>query len=108
MWSMQILATFVAAWAILNILTFGMFWIDKNAAINGVRRIPESTLLGPAFWGGSVGATLGQRFLRHKTVKEPFRSRLRLINALHVLLLIGACILAVIPGAPAHLLALIS
>ena len=80
----------IAVWAVVNIVTFASFWIDKNAAIRRDRSIPEATLLGLALSGGSVGAALGQRLLRHKTVKQPFRSQLFAIKVLHALLAIGA------------------
>ena len=43
----------------------------------------ESTLLIVALFGG-VGALLGQRLLRHKTRKEPFRTRLVGVVILHL------------------------
>lgn len=63
----------------VNLTTFLVFWWDKAAARAGRWRIQESTLLGLALAGGSLGAILAQRLLRHKTRKEPFRSLLNLI-----------------------------
>ena len=42
-----------------------------------------------ALLGGSVGALLAQQILRHKTRKEPFATKLRLIAFLHAVLLLG-------------------
>ncbi|MBD9371890.1 DUF1294 domain-containing protein [Rhizobium sp. ARZ01] len=64
---------------LLNLTTFLVFWWDKEAARAGEWRVQERTLLGLALVGGSLGAVLAQRLLRHKTRKEPFRSILRLI-----------------------------
>lgn len=64
---------------LVNVLTFLAFWQDKAAARAGEWRVPERTLLGLALVGGSIGAVLAQRLLRHKTRKEPFRSILALI-----------------------------
>jgi uncharacterized membrane protein YsdA (DUF1294 family) len=72
---------------LINTLTFGAFWWDKDAARKGEWRVPESRLLWLALIGGSPGAVLAQRFLRHKTRKEPFRTQLMLICAMHALAL---------------------
>lgn len=71
-------------WIALNAAAFTMFARDKWAAENGRWRIPESNLLLIAFIGGSIGAIAGQKMLRHKTRKEPFRSILFSIAALHL------------------------
>lgn len=60
----------------VNGAAFAAFWRDKRLARNGARRIPEKTLLWLAFAGGSIGAVTAQHLFRHKTRKEPFRSRL--------------------------------
>lgn len=70
--------------ALVNIAAFVAFALDKRAARNGAWRIREATLLHLAFIGGTPGALMGQRVLRHKTRKEPFRSRLLLICAFHI------------------------
>jgi uncharacterized membrane protein YsdA (DUF1294 family) len=73
----------LAAYLLLvNLTAFMAFASDKGRARRGDRRIAEHTLLALAAVGGGLGAALGQRLLRHKTRKEPFRSRLRLILAL--------------------------
>ena len=58
--------------AILNIVTFSVYGIDKNRAIEGTWRIPEKVLLMLAAVGGSIGAYLGMRFFHHKTLKPRF------------------------------------
>lgn len=74
---------------LINVITFFMFWWDKNAARKGNWRVSENRLLGLALIGGSIGAVAAQRFLRHKTRKEPFRSLLLRICALHITALIA-------------------
>jgi uncharacterized membrane protein YsdA (DUF1294 family) len=46
--------------------------------------VRESTLLLVALFGG-VGAWIGQHVLRHKTRKEPFRTRLGMVIAVHLI-----------------------
>lgn len=75
---------------IINIATWAAFADDKQRARQGAWRVPESLLLSLSFLGGSGGALLAQRLLRHKTRKEPFASDLRRIAMLHVSLLTAA------------------
>jgi uncharacterized membrane protein YsdA (DUF1294 family) len=67
----------------LNLLVFSIYFMDKQAARHGRRRISERTLLILALIGGSLGALAAQQLLRHKTRKEPFRSILAAILILH-------------------------
>ncbi|MBY5467087.1 DUF1294 domain-containing protein [Rhizobium leguminosarum] len=67
----------------LNLLVFSIYFMDKQAARHGGRRISERTLLILALIGGSLGALAAQQLLRHKTRKEPFRSILAAILILH-------------------------
>lgn len=77
----------VLALLAVNGAAFLAFWRDKRLASAGARRIPERTLLWLAFAGGSLGAITAQHLFRHKTRKEPFRSQLYAIAALHALAL---------------------
>lgn len=63
----------------INVLTVIRFWQDKQRAIAGLRRIPESDLLGLALIGGTPGAFLARQLFRHKTRKQPFSTYLSLI-----------------------------
>ena len=42
--------------AVINIITFGLYGLDKYRAMNNMWRIPEKTLLGAAAIGGAYGA----------------------------------------------------
>ncbi|MFW5427498.1 MAG: DUF1294 domain-containing protein [Methylophagaceae bacterium] len=57
----------------VSLVSFGMYAYDKSAAKNNRWRVPENSLHVLALFGGWPGAMLGQRILRHKTVKQPFR-----------------------------------
>jgi len=57
----------------VNVLTFIVYGVDKWKARSGRWRVPETTLLGLAALGGSVGAWLAMQLFRHKTQKKKFR-----------------------------------
>ena len=52
---------------VINVIAFIVYGIDKRKAKKQLWRIPEATLIGLAFMGGSVGAFLGMRLFHHKT-----------------------------------------
>ena len=56
----------------INILAFIVYGIDKWRAAHDRWRIPESTLLGLAVIGGSIGALLGMKVWHHKTKHKKF------------------------------------
>ena len=56
-------------------LCFALYAVDKQGAIHGRDRLPESTLLWLGLVGGWPGAILAQELLRHKTSKRTFRIR---------------------------------
>ena len=58
---------------VINVVTFVVYGIDKYKAVRSKWRIPESTLIGLAVIGGSVGAWLGMKFWHHKTLHAKFR-----------------------------------
>jgi len=64
---------FIALFLILNLITFGVFGIDKLRARLNLTRISEKTLLALAIAGGSVGAVFAQKLFRHKTRKFRYR-----------------------------------
>lgn len=60
-------------WVIaMGLIAFCMFGIDKRKAVKGQWRIPEAQLLTSAALGGGIGAWLGMRVFRHKTMKKKF------------------------------------
>ena len=58
----------------MSIATFIAYAIDKAAAKHGSWRIRESTLHLLAFLGGWPGAWAAQALLRHKSLKQAFRT----------------------------------
>ncbi len=68
------LSWLVVIWyAVLGIITYGMYAKDKAAAQSGDWRTPESTLHLLSALGGWVGAMVAQTYLRHKSQKPEFR-----------------------------------
>lgn len=61
------------AYALASLACFALYARDKSAARRGDRRTPERRLLLLGLAGGWPGALLAQQWLRHKTVKRPFR-----------------------------------
>ena len=85
----------LALWLIaINLVTFFVFGIDKWKAKRketreSTRRGPEKTLFLLSALGGSVGALLGMRVWRHKTLHRTFRFGIPAILALQILLPLG-------------------
>jgi len=79
----------IAYLVLMNALGYAAFAWDKHCAVRGLRRVSERDLLTLAVIGGSMGLIVGQRTLRHKTRKEPFRSWLLGITGIQLLLLIA-------------------
>ena len=70
--------------AVLNVVAFVAYGIDKYKAKHNRWRISEATLLLMAIAGGSVGALLGMRVFRHKTQKRKFTITIPLALALQI------------------------
>jgi uncharacterized membrane protein YsdA (DUF1294 family) len=77
-------ANLATALIVINVAAFAMFGIDKARAERGMWRIKESTLLGLALIGGTLGAYAGRKAFRHKTRKQPFSGLLLAIAVLQV------------------------
>ena len=73
--------------AVINVLTFFMYGIDKIKAKRNKWRIRETALLGLAVLGGSVGAWIGMMVWRHKTMHKKFRYGIPLILIAQIALL---------------------
>ena len=73
---------------VINAITFITYGIDKWKARKNKWRIPESTLLLLAVFGGSIGAFLGMRVWRHKTMHKEFKYGIPSILVLQIGLLL--------------------
>ena len=68
-------------------LTFLVYGIDKWQARQGKWRISEATLLLFAVIGGSIGAWLGMRVWRHKTMHKKFKYGIPAILMIHIIII---------------------
>lgn len=81
---MQFVPLLISGFALLNLVSFATFGMDKGFAIKGKRR-----LLTLAALGGSIGAKLAQRMFRHKTSKQPFAT---ILNVIITAQMVGAAV----------------
>ncbi len=58
--------------AVVNVVTFVVYGVDKWKAKNGKWRIPEATLILLAAIGGAFGAKAAMTYFRHKTQHKKF------------------------------------
>ncbi len=75
---------FIVYFVLMNIITFALFYCDKQKAIKHKWRIPEATLLLFSFAGGSVGAFSAMRIFRHKTKHPKFYILVPVALVLHI------------------------
>lgn len=59
--------------AILNLISFVLFYSDKKRAIKHKRRISEKNLLLSTYLFGGIGAYYGMKIFRHKTKHRLFK-----------------------------------
>ena len=76
----------------INVIAFLVYGIDKWKAKKSLWRIRETALLGLAVLGGSIGAWLGMKVWRHKTMHKKFNYGIPLILiALVAIVLLVSC-----------------
>ena len=75
--------------AVMNVVTFFLYGIDKLKAKRSKWRISESTLIWLSVFGGSVGALLGMKVWHHKTQHKKFKYGIPLILLAQIALVIG-------------------
>ena len=67
------MGTLFIIYAVMSVITFCAYGLDKYKAQKGLWRIPEKTLHILELCCGWPGALLAQRLLRHKSYKRSFR-----------------------------------
>ena len=71
--SQRLLHIFLIYLAVINVVTFFMYGVDKWKAKKSKWRIREAALWGLAMLGGSIGAWLGMKVWHHKTQHKKFK-----------------------------------
>ena len=71
----------------INALGFLLMIVDKYKAQKGLWRIRESTLMGVAAIGGSIGSLCGMYAVRHKTKHLKFTLGIPAILVVQIILL---------------------
>ena len=71
---------------IVNAAGFALMLADKYKARKNLWRVPETTLMGVAVLGGSIGSLLGMYAVRHKTRHLKFTVGIPVILALQIVL----------------------
>jgi uncharacterized membrane protein YsdA (DUF1294 family) len=89
----------LAAYGIVSVLAFFLYWSDKRKARADSWRTPENVLHAVELAGGWPGALLAQQVFRHKTRKVSFQLLFWMIVLLHQVfwidqLFLGANLLA--------------
>lgn len=74
---------------LVNLLTFILFFIDKEKSKRNMWRTKESILLSFIIIGGFVGGILGMYVFRHKTKKLYFKIVALLFLLVHFYLIIN-------------------
>ena len=76
--------------AVINIVAFFLYGIDKWKARHDKWRVTEARLLWIAVAGGSIGALLGMKIWHHKTKHAKFRFGLPAILILQIAAILAA------------------
>lgn len=84
------MAVLWGVWALVNLIVFALYGLDKRRAVRGAWRIPEKTLLTGTWLLGGVGAWLAMRVFRHKTRHRIFQISAPIGAVLSLLLMTAA------------------
>jgi len=77
----------VLYYLILALVTFLVYAKDKHASRHSSERVAENTLHILSLFGGWTGGVVGQKILRHKTHKQPFKIIFKITIFINILLL---------------------
>ena len=77
--------------AVINVVTFFLYGIDKWKAKRSKWRVKESTLIWLSVFGGSIGAWLGMKAWHHKTQHKKFKYGIPFILLAQIAIGIWVC-----------------
>ncbi|MNP70166.1 hypothetical protein D3C76_1663600 [compost metagenome] len=83
LWLRGVSAIPLAAYGIVSLLAFFLYWSDKRKARADSWRTPENVLHAVELAGGWPGALIAQQVFRHKTRKVSFQALFWIIVLLH-------------------------
>jgi uncharacterized membrane protein YsdA (DUF1294 family) len=75
--------------ALVNIITFGGFALDRYRATRAMNRVTPAHLLALTFFGGGIGGIMAQWRLDHLRHEQPFADQFAIIIGLQVGMLIA-------------------
>ena len=78
----------ILIFAIMNVITFILYWYDKECARKRKWRVAEITLLSFSCLGGALGAYIAMHGLRHKTQHKKFQICVPIFLTIQIILLI--------------------
>lgn len=88
-----LISALIGIMAIMSIIAFILYALDKAKAKRHAWRIPEAVLLGWGFLGGAIGALVAMKTLRHKTKHWYFWVVNLAGLALHIGLLVAVAVI---------------
>lgn len=83
LWSRGVSVLPLAAYGLVSVVTFFLYWSDKRKAQSDNWRTPENVLHALELAGGWPGALIAQQVFRHKTRKVSYQLVFWLIVLLH-------------------------
>ncbi len=83
----------LAVIAVMSLVAYITYCIDKKRAVKGQWRVPEKVLLLMALCGGAVGATIAMYTIRHKNRKWYFVATNVLSLLLHIAVVVWVALI---------------
>ena len=89
---MKIFGIYLLVVAVMSLIAFFAYLVDKRKAQKGKWRVKESVLILLGFFGGAAGALLSMKIFRHKTKHWYFWLTNILFLIMHVVVAVWICL----------------